>query len=151
MSIAKSGDTVRVHYHGRLPSGETFDSSAERDPLEFQIGSGQVIAGFDNGVMGMTVGEKKTIEIPFGDAYGPRNESMIIDMPKDRFPSDMQIELGMPLMMSDGQGQNLQVSVTSIQEDTVTLDANHPLAGKDLIFDLELVEIMGGSRIILTE
>ena len=151
MSIAKSGDTVRVHYHGRLPSGETFDSSAERDPLEFQIGSGQVIVGFDNGVMGMTVGEKKTIEIPFGDAYGPRNESMIIDMPKDRFPSDMQIELGMPLMMSDGQGQNLQVSVTSIQEDTVTLDANHPLAGKDLIFDLELVEIMGGSRIILTE
>lgn len=151
MSIAKSGDTVRVHYHGRLPSGETFDSSAERDPLEFQIGSGQVIAGFDNGVVGMTVGEKKTIEIPFGEAYGPRNESMIIDMPKERFPSDMQIELGMPLMMSDGQGQNLQVSVTSIQEDSVTLDANHPLAGKDLIFDLELVEIMGGSRIILTE
>ncbi|MFN4893324.1 MAG: peptidylprolyl isomerase [Bacteroidota bacterium] len=151
MSIAKTGDTVRVHYHGRLTSGETFDSSAERDPLEFELGTGQVIAGFDNGVTGMTIGEKKTIEIPFLEAYGPRNESMIIEMPKERFPSDMQIEIGMPLMMSDGQGQNLQVAVTDIQELTVTLDANHPLAGKDLIFDLELVEIVGGSRIILTE
>ncbi|MEY5034128.1 MAG: hypothetical protein RL447_506 [Bacteroidota bacterium] len=151
MSIAKTGDTVRVHYHGRLTSGETFDSSAERDPLEFELGTGQVIAGFDNGVTGMTIGEKKTIEIPFLEAYGPRNESMIIEMPKERFPSDMQIEIGMPLMMSDGQGQNLQVAVTDIQELTVTLDANHPLAGKDLIFDLELVEIVGGSRIILSE
>jgi peptidylprolyl isomerase len=151
MSIAKTGDTVRVHYHGRLTSGETFDSSAERDPLEFELGTGQVIAGFDNGVTGMTIGEKKTIEIPFLEAYGPRNESMIIEMPKERFPSDMQIEIGMPLMMSDGQGQSLQVAVTDIQELTVTLDANHPLAGKDLIFDLELVEIVGGSRIILSE
>ncbi|MFM7671118.1 MAG: peptidylprolyl isomerase [Bacteroidota bacterium] len=151
MSIAKTGDTVRVHYHGRLHSGETFDSSAERDPLEFELGSGQVIAGFDFGVTGMTIGEKKTIEIPIVDAYGPRNEAMIIEMPKDRFPKDMEIELGMPLMMSDGQGQNMQVAVTAIQETSVTLDANHPLAGKDLIFDLELVEIVGGSRIILSE
>jgi len=151
MSIAKSGDTVRVHYHGRLPSGETFDSSADRDPLEFELGSGQVIPGFDMGVTGMAIGEKKTIEIPFMEAYGPRNESMIIEMPKERFPQEMEIEIGMPLMMSDGQGQNLQVAVTSIQETSVTLDANHPLAGKDLIFDLELVEIKGGSRIILTE
>lgn len=151
MSIAKTGDTVRVHYHGRLHSGETFDSSAERDPLEFELGSGQVIAGFDVGVTGMTIGEKKTIEIPIVDAYGPRNEAMIIEMPKDRFPKDMEIELGMPLMMSDGQGQNMQVAVTAIQETSVTLDANHPLAGKDLIFDLELVEIVGGSRIILSE
>ena len=151
MSVAKTGDTVRVHYHGRLTSGETFDSSAERDPLEFELGSGQVIAGFDDGVTGMSIGEKKTIEIPFAEAYGPRNESMIIDMPKERFPADMQIEIGMPLMMSDGQGQNLQVAVTDIQESTVTLDANHPLAGKDLIFDLELMEIVSGSRIILPE
>jgi FKBP-type peptidyl-prolyl cis-trans isomerase 2 len=151
MSIAKSGDTVRVHYHGRLTSGETFDSSAERDPLEFELGSGQVIAGFDNGVAGMSVGEKKTIQIPFAEAYGPRNESMIIDMPKERFPQDMELELGMPLMMSDGQGQNLQVSVTAIHDTSVTLDANHPLAGKDLIFDLELVEVVGGSRIILPD
>ena len=151
MSTAKSGDTVLVHYHGRLHTGETFDSSADRDPLEFELGSGQVIAGFDNGVTGMIIGEKKTIEIPFAEAYGPRNESMIIEMPKERFPEDMQIELGMPLMMSDGQGQNLQVAVTAIQENTVTLDANHPLAGKDLIFDLELVEIKGGSRIILAD
>lgn len=151
MSTAQSGDTVLVHYHGRLPSGETFDSSAEREPLEFELGSGQVIVGFDNGVTGMAVGEKKTVEIPFADAYGPRNDNMVIEMPKERFPTDMEIELGMPLMMSDGQGQQLQVAVTSIQETTVTLDANHPLAGKDLIFDLELVEIKGASRIILSE
>jgi peptidylprolyl isomerase len=151
MSIAKSGDTVRVHYHGRLHSGETFDSSDGRDPLEFELGSGQVIAGFDNGVSGMTIGEKKTIEIPCAEAYGPHNEAMIIEMPKERFPEGMEVEVGMPLMMSDGQGQQLQVSVTAINEQTVTLDANHPLAGKDLIFDLELVEIKGGSRIILAE
>lgn len=151
MSTAKSGDTVRVHYHGRLHSGETFDSSEGRDPLEFQLGSGQVIPGFDNGVTGMSIGEKKTIDIPCAEAYGPHNEAMIIEMPKERFPQDMEIELGMPLMMSDGQGQTMQVAVTVIQESTVTLDANHPLAGKDLIFDLELVEIKGGSRIILSE
>lgn len=151
MSIVKSGDTVRVHYHGRLTTGETFDSSAGRDPLEFEVGSGQVIPGFDLGITGMAVGEKKTIEIPFLEAYGPRHENMLIEMPKERFPEGMEIELGMPLMMSDGQGQNMQVAVTAIQETTVTLDANHPLAGKDLIFDLELVEIKGGSLIILPE
>lgn len=151
MSIAKSGDTVRVHYHGRLHSGETFDSSAGRDPLEFELGSGQVIPGFDNGVSGMSVGEKKTIEIPCAEAYGPHNETMLVEMPKERFPEGMEIEIGMPLMMSDGQGQSLQVAVIAINEGMVTLDANHPLAGKDLIFDLELVEIKGGSRIILSE
>ncbi|MBI5371633.1 MAG: peptidylprolyl isomerase [Sphingobacteriales bacterium] len=149
MSQVKSGDKIKVHYHGKLTSGETFDSSEGREPLEFEVGSGMVIKGFDDGVTGMTVGEKKTINIPFLEAYGPRNPDMVIEMPKDRFPADMEIETGMPLVMSDGQGQQFQVTVVEIKEAAVMLDANHPLAGQDLIFDLELVEIVGGSPLII--
>lgn len=149
MQQVKSGDKVKVHYHGRLTSGETFDKSEGREPLEFEVGSGMVIKGFDEGVTGMTVGEKKTINIPFLEAYGPRNPEMIIDMPKERFPQDMEIEVGMPLGMSDGQGNQYQVVVSEIKDDTVVLDANHPLAGKDLIFDLELVEILGAKPLII--
>lgn len=149
MAQAKNGDKVKVHYHGTLVNGETFDSSAGREPLEFEIGSGMVIKGFDDGVTGMSVGEKKTIHIPFGEAYGPVNPEMVIDMPKDRFPQDMEIEVGMPLMMSDQQGHQMQVTITEIKEESVTLDANHPLAGQDLIFALELVEIAGGSPLII--
>ena len=149
MKQVKSGDKVKVHYHGRLTNGETFDSSAGRAPLEFEVGSGMVIKGFDDGVTGMAVGDKKTINIPADEAYGPRNQDMIIEMPKDRFPPDMQLEVGMPLMMSDGSGQNFQVTVTEIKNDSVILDANHPLAGQDLIFDLELVEIVGSSPLII--
>lgn len=149
MAQAKSGDKVKVHYHGKLITGETFDSSQGREPLEFEVGSGMVIRGFDEGVAGMEEGEKKTINIPVEQAYGPRNPEMMIDMPKDRFPSDLELELGMPLMMSDGAGHNHQVVVVEIKEDTVVLDANHPLAGQDLIFDLELVEIVGGKPLII--
>lgn len=149
MAQVKSGDKVKVHYHGKLTTGETFDSSAGREPLEFEVGSGSVIKGFDEGVTGMSVGEKKTINIPFAEAYGPLNPEMIIDMPKERFPADMELEVGMPLMMSDGQGHQFQVTVTEIKIESVVLDANHPLAGKDLIFDLELVEIAGGSPLII--
>jgi peptidylprolyl isomerase len=141
MQQVKKGDKVKVHYHGRLTNGETFDKSEGREPLEFEVGSGMVIKGFDDGVTGMTVGEKKTVNIPFIEAYGPKNPDMLIEMPKDRFPKDMEIEIGMPLGMSDGQGQQFQVTVTEIKDDVVTLDANHPLAGQDLIFDLELVAI----------
>lgn len=149
MKQVKSGDKVKVHYHGKLTNGETFDSSEGRAPLEFEVGSGMVIKGFDDGVTGMVVGDKKTIQIPFNEAYGPRNPDMVIEMPKDRFPEDMKIEIGMPLMMSDGSGQNFQVTVTDIKEEAVTLDANHPLAGQDLVFDLELVEIVGASPLII--
>ena len=103
-------------------------------PLEFEMGSGSVIKGFDDGVTGMTVGDKKTINIPSDEAYGPRNPEMVIEMPKDRFPEDMQLEIGMPLMMSDGGGQNLQVVIVEIKEESVTLDANHPLAGQGSCF-----------------
>ncbi len=149
MQQVKSGDKVKVHYHGKLTSGETFDSSEGRQPLEFEVGSGMVIKGFDEGVTGMSVGEKKTINIPYNEAYGPRNAEMVIDMPKDRFPNDMQLEVGMPLMMSDGSGQNFEVVVVQIKDNSVVLDANHPLAGQDLIFDIELVEIVGGSPLII--
>lgn len=149
MAQVKSGDKIKVHYHGKLTNGETFDSSAGREPLAFEVGSGMVIKGFDDGVTGMVVGEKKTIQIPFMDAYGPKNPDMVIEMPKDRFPADMEIELGMPLVMSDGQGQQFQVTIVEIKEVSVMLDANHPLAGQDLTFDLELVEIEGGSPLII--
>jgi FKBP-type peptidyl-prolyl cis-trans isomerase 2 len=145
---AKSGDTVKVHYHGRLTTGETFDSSNGRDPLEFTIGSGMVIKGFDTGVTGMSVGEKRTIEIPVEEAYGPANPEMIFDFPKSNLPEDMTVEAGMQLMMHNGQ-QQMPVVVREVMEETILIDANHPLAGQALIFDLELVSIGGGSRIIL--
>jgi peptidylprolyl isomerase len=149
MQQAKKGDRVKVHYHGRLTSGETFDRSEDRDPLEFEIGSGTVIKGFDDGVTGMAPGDKKTITIPFDKAYGPRNPEMIIEMPRNRFPEDMEIELGMPLVMSNGNGQQFEVIVVEMKADAILLDANHPLAGHDLEFDLELVEIMNKPLIIM--
>jgi len=150
MQQAKKGDKVKVHYHGKLTNGETFDTSSGRDPLEFEIGSGSVIKGFDDGVRGMEVGQKKTINIPVEEAYGSRSDDMLIEFPKERFPKDMQIEEGMQLMMSNGTGQNMPVIVTEIKENSVILDANHPLAGEDLIFDIELVEIVESKPIIIT-
>ena len=149
MQQAKKGDKVKVHYHGKLTNGETFDSSAGREPLEFEIGAGSVIKGFDEGVSGMKVGEKRTINIPVDEAYGQRSEDMLIEFPKDRFPNDMEIKEGMQLMMSNGTGQNIPVIVVEVKDDAVILDANHPLAGEDLIFDIELVEIIGGKPLII--
>jgi FKBP-type peptidyl-prolyl cis-trans isomerase 2 len=138
----KSGNTIKIHYHGRLSDGTTFDSSAGRTPLEFTVGSGQVIKGFDDGVQGMAVGDKKTIEIPFINAYGPEDPSMIIEFPVERLPEDMKPEIGMQLNMNNAEGQQFPVVVTEINDENIILNANHPLAGKDLIFDLELVEIL---------
>lgn len=149
MQQAQNGDKVKVHYHGKLRSGETFDSSNGREPLEFTLGTGQVIKGFDEGVKGMQVGDKKTVEIPVGDAYGEKSQDMIIEFPKEQFPPDMNPEAGQQLMMSNGSGQSFPVTVTEVKESSVMLDANHPLAGQDLIFDLELVEIVPSSRIIM--
>lgn len=150
MQQVKSGDTVKVHYHGRLTDGTTFDSSEGRQPLEFQVGSGMVIAGFDQGVTGMSVGEKKTINIPADEAYGQTNPDMVVEFPKAQFPEDMNPEVGMQLNMTNGGGQVIPVTIVEVKEETVLLDANHPLAGKDLVFDLELVEIAGSKPLIIT-
>lgn len=149
MQQVKSGDTIKVHYHGRLESGETFDSSEGREPLQFEVGAGHVIRGFDDGVTGMTIGEKKTIHIPVDQAYGHRQEEMVIPFPLNQFPPDLQPQVGMPLTMTTAQGHPVQVVIVEVGDENVLLDANHPLAGKDLIFDLELVEIEGGSPLII--
>ena len=150
MQQVKPGDTVKVHYHGKLTDGTTFDSSSGREPLEFEVGSGQVIKGFDDGVTGMGVGEKKTIQIPVDEAYGEKDDNMVVEFPKANFPPDMKPEVGMQLNMTNGSGQVIPVVIVDVKDDSVILDANHPLAGQDLIFDIELVEIGGGaSRIIM--
>jgi peptidylprolyl isomerase len=149
MQQVKKGDTVKVHYHGKLVNGTTFDSSEGREPLEFEVGGGMVIQGFDEGVTGMQIGEKKTIYIPALQAYGDKNEDMIMEFPKDRFPADMVPEVGMQLNMHNGSGQQFPVVIVEVKDEVVILDANHPLAGEDLIFDLELVEIKGGSPLII--
>lgn len=150
MEQVKSGDKVRVHYHGKLSDGSTFDSSEGKEPLEFEVGGGMVIPGFDQGVEGMTVGEKKTINISVEEAYGQKQDELLMEFPKDRFPEDMVPEIGMQLNMSNGAGQNFPVVIREINEATVLLDANHPLAGEELIFDVELVEIVGQKPLIIT-
>lgn len=149
MKQAKSGDKVKVHYHGKLTDGTTFDSSAGREPLSFELGSGMVIKGFDDGITGMSVGDKKTINIPFMDAYGPVEEERIVEFPKDQFPPELKPEVGMGLQMTDNMGNTIPVIVVEVTEESVMLDANHPLAGKDLIFEIELVDIEGGSGLII--
>jgi peptidylprolyl isomerase len=142
MTQVKNGDMVRVHYHGRLNDGSTFDTSEGRAPLEFQVGSGQVIKGFDDALQGMNIGEKKTVVIAAADAYGESSPQNMIEYPRADFPDDMQPEVGLELHMSDNQGNNFPVTIAEVREDVVVLDANHPLAGKDLTFDIELVEIV---------
>lgn len=149
MQQANNGDKVKVHYNGRLRTGETFDSSQGREPLEFTIGEGQMIKGFDEGVKGMQVGDKKTVEISADEAYGQREAGNLIEFPKDQFPPNMNPEAGMQLMLSNDQGQQFPVVVAEVKEDSVVLDANHPLAGQDLIFDIEMVHIEPKSRIIM--
>lgn len=135
------GKKVRIHYAGTLSDGEKFDSSEGRDPLEFETGSGMVIPGFDSAVRDMEVGGKKTVTLPAAEAYGEIREEMIGDIPKDRFPKEMELEVGMPLQMTGPQGP-VPVVVKEVKEEAITIDANHPLAGKDLTFALELVEIV---------
>lgn len=142
MQQVKTGDTVRVHYHGRLHNGNTFDSSEGRDPLEFTVGNGMVIKGFDNGVLDMKPGEKKTLNIPVEEAYGPKNDELIMEFPKANIPADLNPTVGMELQMSNPQGQVFPVKVAAVGTEFITLDANHPLAGEALIFDIELVEIV---------
>jgi peptidylprolyl isomerase len=141
MSQAKSGDTVKIHYTGTLEDGTTFDSSQGRDPLEFEIGSGQVIPGFDKAVEGMAVGESKEVTIPADEAYGPRHEQMVQDVPMSALPPDLEPEVGMALSAQGQDGSELRLTVTEVKEDSITVDGNHPLAGQPLTFAIELVNI----------
>ncbi len=141
MTQVKTGDTVRIHYTGTLNDGTTFDSSAGRDPLQFEVGSGQIIPGLDKEMPGMTVGDKKTVNIPAAEAYGEVNPQMQQAIPRAQIPADVPVEVGARLQMQTPEGQVIPVTVAAVDEQTVTLDANHPLAGKDLTFDIELVSI----------
>ena len=141
MIIAKSGDTVKVHYTGKLNDGEIFDSSVNKEPLTFTIGGNQVIPGFENGVIGMKTGDSKTINIPYADAYGEYSESMVVEIPKSRLPEGMNPQLGDQFTLNQ-QGYDFVVTVIIVKEDSIVLDANHPLSGKDLVFDVQLVEIV---------
>ena len=149
MQQVKTGDTVKVHYQGRLTDGSTFDSSEGREPLEFEVGSGMVIKGFDDGVVGMVVGDKKILNIPAEEAYGDINDEMLVEFPREQFPEEMVPEVGMRLNMTNGDGHVIPVLITEVKEDTVILDANHPLAGEALVFDIELVEIAGKAPLII--
>lgn len=141
MESAQAGNVVRVHYTGKLDDGTVFDSSEGREPLEFTLGSGQVINGFDRAVTGMSVGETRSARIPAEDAYGERREDLLLEVDRQQIPEGIDLEVGTRLQLQQGDGQAVPVMVTELADDTVTLDANHPLAGHDLIFDLELVAV----------
>jgi peptidylprolyl isomerase len=141
MSQAKSGDTVTIHYTGTLEDGTEFDSSAGRDPLEFTVGTGQVIPGFDKAVEGMAVGDKKTVDIEPEQAYGQRQEQMIHEVPKSALPPNIDPVVGMGLQAKNQDGQDVRLTVTDVGEETITVDANHPLAGQALRFEIELMQI----------
>lgn len=141
MKQAKEGDTVKVHYTGKLTEGTVFDTSQEREPLEFQLGQGQLIPGFEQAVLGMTVGETKTINIAADEAYGPHRTDLTQQVPRQQLPADMEIQVGQRFQIGQEENKPLIVQVTEVSDASVTLDANHPLAGKDLVFDIELMAI----------
>jgi peptidylprolyl isomerase len=143
MAQVKKGDTIQVHYKGTLTeNGMLFDSSEGRPPLEFTVGEGMVIHGFDNGVLDMNIGEVKVISIPHLEGYGPVNEQMFFEFDKSQLPTDLgEPAPGMELQMMDQEGNHLPVLITEVKETTIVLDGNHPLAGKDLTFEVELVGI----------
>ena len=142
MTAVKAGDTVRIHYTGTLTDGSTFDSSHGRDPLQFTVGSGEIIPGLDAALPGMAVGEAKTVEIPAEQAYGAKNPEAVTPVPRADIPDHIPLDPGTQLQVQDGSGNVAQVRVAEVTEDTVTLDMNHPLAGEDLTFDIELLEVV---------
>jgi peptidylprolyl isomerase len=141
MSVAKSGDAVQVHYRGTLDDGSEFDSSAGGSPLRFSLGEGNVIPGFEQAVVGMRIGERKTVRIVAGEAYGERQEGLVMRVPRDQFPMDIDAEIGAQLIVGQVDGSELPVVISDVSLDAVTLDANHPLAGHDLTFEIQLVAI----------
>ncbi|MBW4691690.1 MAG: peptidylprolyl isomerase [Lyngbya sp. HA4199-MV5] len=142
MAQAKAGDTVKVHYIGKLDDGTVFDSSENREPLEFTLGSGGIIPGFERAVLGMSLGESKTEVIPTDDAYGPHLDEMVVVVDRQQMPPEIEPQVGQQLQLQQQDGQILPVVITDVSGASVTLDANHPLAGEELTFDIELVEIV---------
>ncbi len=141
MPAASTGDTVRVHYTGRLQDDTVFDTSEERGPLEFTIGGGDLIPGFESAVVGMNAGEEKTVTIPADEAYGERREDLLIDVERERMSGEFEPEEGQRLQLQQQDGQPFAATVTEVTDEKVKLDANHPLAGQDLVFEIKLVEI----------
>ena len=141
MTQVKAGDTVRIHYTGTLNDGTVFDSSQGRDPLEFTVGSGEIIPGLDNALPGMSVGEEKSVAVPADDAYGQPDPNGRQEVPRDQIPEDIPLDPGTALQMQMPDGRAVPVTVAEVTEEAVVLDANHPLAGKDLNFEIEMVEI----------
>ena len=139
--MTNEGKTVKVHYTGKLTDGTVFDSSREREPLEFTIGTGQLIPGFENATIDMKVGDVKTVTIPAEEAYGPHHAEMVIVVPRTRLPEGLNPAVGQQLQMQRNDGQTAIVVVSDTSEESITLDANHPLAGKELTFEIELVEV----------
>lgn len=144
MSGVRKGDKVRLHYTGKLDDGTVFDTSVERKPFEFVVGSGKVIKGFDEGVVGMAEGSRRTIRIPAAEAYGPYRDDASWKIPRIDLPKTMEPQVGMALQMSGKDGKPMRLHVTAVTPIDITVDRNHPLAGKDLTFELELVEIVRG-------
>jgi peptidylprolyl isomerase len=142
MTQAKQGDTVKVHYTGKLNDGAVFDTSRNRHPLQFTIGKGQVIVGFEQAIDGMNIGESKTVIIPVEKAYGPHLKEMIISMERSKLPAGLDPKVGQRLELTQMDDRNILVTVLAITDSMLTLDANHPLSGKDLTFDIELVGIL---------
>ncbi len=141
MSQVKNNDTVKIHYTGKLEDGQVFDSSVERDPIEFTIGGGQIIPGLEKGLIDMEVNEKKTIQVPQTEAYGDVQKELFQEIPKDQLPQEITPEVGMGLVAKNPDGSERQLRVAEVKDESIIIDANHPLAGKDLIFDVEVVEI----------
>lgn len=142
MGTVKTGDTVRIHYTGTLADGTSFDSSQGRDPLEFTVGSGQIIAGLDKALPGMAVGEQKVVEVPAAEAYGVHQPEGLQQVPREQVPPEVPLDPGTRLQVQTPDGRTLPVTVTEVTEEVVVLDANHPLAGEDLTFAIEVVEIV---------
>ena len=139
--VAKDGDTVKIHYTGTLEDGTTFDTSEGREPLEFTLGEGRVIPGFEKAVYGLQVGQSKTVTIPVEEAYGPHRDDLVLVIEREQLSAGVDPKVGQELQIQTTDGRTVIVPVTEISEDTITVDANHPLAGKDLTFEIELVEI----------
>ncbi|TVQ67563.1 MAG: peptidylprolyl isomerase [Balneolaceae bacterium] len=143
LATIKEGDTVKVHYTGTIADGTVFDSSREREPLEVTLGEGKLIPGFEKAVVGMNVGDTSKVTIPSEEAYGEKREDMVIDVDRGQIPPDIKPEVGQQLQIQQKDGGAIPVVITEVTDETVQLDANHPLAGQELTFEIEVVEVVG--------